>query len=321
MCLHHDTTARLDRRKFLRLLLGGSAAGIALLSGCDIFGDDYCEEDCGGGDRNVSVQVGCYSSSYAGYGSSQIGCGLLNTFGDPTFDAQFGQEVQLQGQFFGLPATVYAFNECDRSQKNALSSPQRYILFGYWLAVDTIISTGSTLPIAGILAHEWAHQAQFAFNWMNPNAATARNTELEADAFSGYYMAIAKNWAGSQLNAYFQTLSNLGDYNFNNPGHHGTPQERVQAGALGMQVGYNVLSSGQQISYAELHQLFISQLYQSRGQPSALEDATPAITQTFLSERDQAFIAGVGVGARSVLELEGKAYEEDYRRGFYLSQS
>ncbi len=316
MCLTHK--GPLNRRKFLQVLLGGSAASVVLLSGCDIFDDPYvCGDDCGGGDENVSVQAGCYSSGYAGYGSSQIGCGLLNSFGDPSFDTQFGQEVNIQTQFFGLPATVYAFNECDQSQKNALSFPQRYILFGYWLAVDTVFSTGSTLPIAGILAHEWAHQAQFHFNWMEPNAPTVRNTELEADAFSGYYMAIAKNWAGSQLDAYFQNLLNLGDYNFNNPGHHGTPQERVQAGALGMQIGYNALANNQPLSYAELHQLFVSQLYQLKTQD--LQE--PSVVQRLLSEQDREFIAGVGEGGRSVLEIEGKGYEENYRMEFYLGQN
>lgn len=87
-----------------------------------------------------------------------------------------------------------------------------------------------------------------------------------------------------------------------------------------MQVGYNRLSSGQGLSYNELHQIFVSQLYQNSVQPLVLEDATLAKTRKFLSERDQAFIAGVGEGSRSVLELEGKAYKESYRQGFYLSQ-
>src|SRR5690349_13573655 len=61
----------------------------------------------------VGVQPGCYSATYSGYGSSQVGCGLLPSFGDQAFDTAFAQEVALQQNFWtGNPTTVYPFDEC-----------------------------------------------------------------------------------------------------------------------------------------------------------------------------------------------------------------
>jgi len=205
--------------------------------------------------QTFDVDVGCYSPAYSGANTGQIGCGLTNTLGDPVLDQRFNEELWIQAQFWGLTPSVYIFDECPGNM-NALSFPEGFILFGVQLTYDTIISTGSDLPIAGVLAHEWAHQVQFLYGWMNNGDPTVRRTELEADAFSGYYMGLAKAWAGSEMDSYFQMLESLGDTNFTHPQHHGTPEERRAAGALGMEVALEVAQSGVWKSYAELHAIF-----------------------------------------------------------------
>ncbi|NNG27491.1 MAG: hypothetical protein HKM87_08190 [Ignavibacteriaceae bacterium] len=220
--------------------------------------------------NNVQVQVGCWSPSYVGYANSQIGCGLLQSFGDANLDQQFNGEVGIQRSFWqGVNASVFIFDEC--GDKNALSFPQGYILVGINLFFDVIYSTGSTLPNATVLAHEWVHQVQFRYGWMNNNEPTVRRTELEADAFSGYYTLLIKSWAIEQFNTVFATLYNLGDYNYNNRGHHCTPQERVNAGYLGMNTAIFALQNGISYSYLDLHQIFGNQLAKKEGESTSTQ--------------------------------------------------
>lgn len=205
--------------------------------------------------QSIGVEKGCYSNSYNGANSSQIGCGLINTFGNASFDQRFFEEIQIQNSYWGLNTAVYAFDEC-QGKKNALSFPDGYILFGRNMVYDVILSTNSEIPVAGVLAHEFAHQIQFAYGWQNNYEPTVRRTELEADAFSGFYLAMVKASAGAEIGTYFDTLFNIGDYQFNNAGHHGTPTERRAAGIYGLEVAFQSMSTGYLYSYQELHSLF-----------------------------------------------------------------
>lgn len=159
--------------------------------------------------------------------------------------------------------TVSPWNDC--TSPNALSHPLGFILYGINFANFAIMRTLSELPIAGVLAHEYAHQLQFYFNWMNPTAPTVRDSELEADAFSGYYMALAKGWAGAQLQSYFDFIFSLGEYNFNNPNHHGTPNQRLAAAYIGFNTGLSALQFQYQYSAPELHQIFVREIQNALG--------------------------------------------------------
>jgi hypothetical protein len=229
------------------------------------------DEDVVKSQDRVAVQVGCWSPSYNGYGNNQIGCGLLQSFGNADLDRQFNEEVAIQRSFWsGFNPAVYLFNEC--GAKNALSFPQGYILFGMNMFYDIIYTTGSTLPNATVLAHEWAHQVQFGYGWSSNNEPTVKRSELEADAFAGYYTLLVKSWAMNHFNAVFANLYNSGDYQFNSPQHHGTPQERVSAGYLGMNTAIFALQNGITYTYADLHQIFKSQITKMLGEKIVVDD-------------------------------------------------
>lgn len=224
---------------------------------------------CGGGGSDdspsvggsIPVVAGCYSSSYAGAGNGAIGCGSIATFGNPTLDTQFLQEIQLQNQFWtGLPTYVYAFDECTPAARNAISMPSGLILFGRWLSASVVQTQGSSAALSGIMAHEWAHQAQFRFGWVNNSQSTQRNSELEADAFGGYFMILGKGFPSSVVDQYFNTLEGMGDFNFNSPGHHGTPTQRHAAGAIGVAVALNIIATQTPLTYNQLHSTFYSQV-------------------------------------------------------------
>jgi hypothetical protein len=325
-----DTRGGYSRRTFLTTMIAGIAA-----CGCGSSGGDDDTQEGGGAPpspdsgRLRTLSAGCYSPAMAGFGSESIGCGIGTTFGDPWFDQRFIQELSLQSSFFSgfLPA-VYVLDECSPNQANALSDPRGFVLFGKWLASKTIIETRSELPIAGILAHEWAHQVQFAYGWMQTNEPTVRRTELEADMWSGLYMGMAKNWAGQQMSAYFQTLFNLGDYQFNSPGHHGTPNQRLAAGATGLSVAQQLLSTGQRLSYADLHFLFdqevnritatVSGVVGSSGK-AQINSSGLSYPLNVLGEKvDHDWITGIAAGQRSLMELERMpAVPEAARQSLY----
>ena len=202
--------------------------------------------------------VGCYA---AGAGSGSLGCGVGRTLGDPAADAAFLSEIQYQSQFWGgVPATVYVLDECQPEYANAYALPSREILFGRHLFHKLARQYGNGLPISGVLAHEWGHQVQFAYGWMNAGGGTVRPTELEADAFAGYFMALAKSWAWPLIGSYFQSVYNSGDTNFNHPSHHGTHQERLAAARLGFEAAGYAIRLGRPLHYVELHQAFRQQI-------------------------------------------------------------
>jgi hypothetical protein len=304
----------LSRRRLLKLAAYSWAS--LMLAGCDL------GRSVNTPPRKAQLKTGCYSASYAGFSSQELGCGLLNSFGDPSFDRRFFEELQIQNAFWGLARriAVYPFDECSVQTANAVSFPSGVILFGYWMTVKTIMQTGTELPVAGILAHEWAHQAQFEFNWIRPDASTARNTELEADAFAGYYLAIAKNWAGSQLNSFVQAVFNIGDFQFNSPSHHGTPQERSTAASLGMQVGYEVLSREVLLSYQELHQIFVRNLYINglTEEPSEVFKLSRH-AESLESNLDQVLLQKIRKGEATPNQLHTPTYPASFRRRFFMS--
>jgi hypothetical protein len=247
--------------------------------------------------------VGCFS---AGAASSSVGCGILPTFGDSSADAAMSAEVAYQyGFWFGAPAQVYVFDECG-SNRNAMSFwPEARILFGRNL-FNGLNPRANGLPVFGVLAHEWAHQLQFRNGWQT---TPVRNSELEADAFAGFYLGLAKGWAWNLINGFFQAIFDIGDYDFNSPGHHGTPNQRLAAARLGFDTGAFSLINRRPFTWIELHQLFssrIASLGRSATGPSrvgaSLEDAWLALEA---SEAD-AIARGEGVGSNRTVPFESE---------------
>lgn len=302
----------LSRRSALKLMtasLGG------LLVGCDsLFTEPYTPDPR---PRKIAVTSGCYSASYAGAGSGSIGCGLISSFGNTVLDREFVEEVQIQSNFWSLFPKVYGFDEC-AGQINALALPEGVILLGIRLTQNVIRNYGNSLPLAGVLAHEWGHQAQFRFNWMDSSQPTARNTELEADAFSGYYMGLGKGWAGSKLEDFLGLLESLGDTNFTDRNHHGTPQERRTAGTLGLQTAYEAINRGVRFDYATLHATFTRtlsnlKLIEAHLLPSKFVEAAEVIEQNL----DTDFLRNVLGGLASPAELPTPTASFEQRRQLF----
>ena len=240
---------------------------LCLVSGCDKLPTDPSSPPQGGtgdgsggnggGNGTTLTSIGCFAGANQ---NSPTMCGVLSSLGLPIADQALAGEVSLQRAFWtSIPVrNVLVMNDCSVQSRNAKADPvTRDILFGYNMFHSLVAQHGNVLPVAGVLAHEWAHQAQFSFGWYtNP----VRNMELEADAFSGYFMALAKGWAWQYMASYFQTVYSTGDYNFSSPGHHGTSEQRLAMARVGFDTAVQAASLGRPLGYFDLHSIFYASI-------------------------------------------------------------
>ncbi|WP_310481401.1 neutral zinc metallopeptidase [Chamaesiphon sp. VAR_48_metabat_403] len=82
--------------------------------------------------------------------------------------------------------------------------------------------------LAYILAHEYAHAAQTVGGFRPQNIT---KIELQADCLSGFYMGAMPNvtFDRQDIEEIAQIAYQVGDYEFNNRQHHGTPEQRAEA--------------------------------------------------------------------------------------------
>ena len=141
-----------------------------------------------------------------------------------------------QPKFDGGRHPLFSFNAFAFSDQALLGDEglgSKIIMGDGMLQALDALGLGDVAP-QGILAHEYGHQLQFSLGLgaeeQSPEAT--RLTELEADALSGYYLShprgerLRNRRVEAFLYAYFQ----LGDCAFDDPGHHGTPNQRAEAG-------------------------------------------------------------------------------------------
>ncbi|PKF72878.1 metalloprotease [Chryseobacterium sp. PMSZPI] len=132
------------------------------------------------------------------------------------------------------------------STYNAISYGNGRIYYGYAIYYDAK-AKGGDIVNAMILAHEYGHQLQYAYNLPSVQESTARPNELEADGFAGYYLRRPNGYNKtdfSQIAAAYEFAQSIGDYQTSSPGHHGTPAQRRSAVRLGFLLGqYNLTAA------------------------------------------------------------------------------
>lgn len=195
---------------------------------------------------------GClgYRTDYSNIGSYGY------TFNDVNNDNQFWDEVNRQQNFWdSIPATVYVWYE-PYNVMNAVSTTEGNIMYGFNLFYHTVNNNFGDNAVDGILAHEWGHQVQFNNGWMQQGTFLS---ELEADAFAGFYIAAAKQWNTSMVNGFLNSVYYSGSYDYNSPDFHGTPDQRSAAAQLGIDYGINAVN-GTNYTYAQLHANFTNNI-------------------------------------------------------------
>ena len=171
--------------------------------------------------------------------------------------------LQLNDQSPNLPENPYFASD-------GFASTNRTIVIGDALP-DWLAQTGIDEGIVwtGILSHEWAHQVQFLnFDDWYPNgaaedpAAATRYTELEADFLSSYFMTHKRgatyNW--KRVEQFFNLFFQIGDCSFSNPGHHGTPAQRMAAARAGYDLAHDAQKQGHILTMEQAHQAFVDSI-------------------------------------------------------------
>ena len=99
------------------------------------------------------------------------------------------------------------------------------------------LNEGRRYAFAAIVAHEFGH----AMQRRKRCSLTGKWLEMHADYMGGYYVGYRHHSlsARSAKQAYV-SLAEKGDYNFNNIGHHGTPEERASAFEAGFRCGLSL---------------------------------------------------------------------------------
>lgn len=131
--------------------------------------------------------------------------------------------------------------------KSIISGTRGTVFFGVDLIYSEMRENYGGAAIAGIAAHEAAHILQFHSDFATRllQGETAREMELHADYLAGYYFA-ASGRRERSIEAFGTSLFHKGGYDFNDPNHHGTPNERLDA----MHAGYRSAQYGGGLSNA-----------------------------------------------------------------------
>jgi hypothetical protein len=118
-----------------------------------------------------------------------------------------------------------------------------------------------------IYAHEFGHHVQFQKGYFDDPLATTgdpaeqtRYLELMADAFGAFYLTHKR---GAALNRkrvaqFLEVYFNVGDCAFDNPGHHGTPNQRMRAANFAFNLADQAQKQGHIPTADEFHAAFVA---------------------------------------------------------------
>jgi hypothetical protein len=109
--------------------------------------------------------------------------------------------------------------------------PDGTVLLGQNLMSLELGQDPSGAALVAVMAHEFAHLVQFKNGFASPG----KRAELHADFIAGWYLNLRGRYAWVNLMPVLRVFYQLGDYEFNSPSHHGTPDERL----LVAQAGFN----------------------------------------------------------------------------------
>jgi len=192
--------------------------------------------------RRWNLQGGCGISA-AALGDAN-GPRLARNTGNAFVDSGFARSRTFMVHAFGV-SPAFAFLD-DSESPNAFATPDNIVgwdrgngsvVFGVRLLTEEVAADpqtwGSALSL--IMAHEWGHIKQFYTTGPLPSPLA----ELHADFLAGWWLGgfnLMTNGWGINPNSAGRSVFNKGDFEFNSPQHHGTPQQRLTAMAAGYQL-------------------------------------------------------------------------------------
>ena len=165
---------------------------------------------------------------------------IENTTGNPSLDAKlFNQKKGLES-VFPVKVDLYFGVEIYQSG-NAFYHPSckslycdGRIVLGLFLMQELNEKSDSYIRLVSVFAHEYGHAMQHKYGW----SGNGKWRELHADYLAGYYMGLCRLSSESEILSIFTEFANRGDFDFNSPSHHGTPEERSCAFIDGFKYAY-----------------------------------------------------------------------------------
>lgn len=228
----------MHRRNFLVCAICGVVASHAhsedsapSAQGCLLIGD-------------VGTNLGLSARDFSGL---SINDGLENSSGDLILDKALGKALAKVAKKFEV-APAFSFFR-DERMPNAYASPDTNtsgtwgtVAFGRKMFQEQFQRyEDSGISIIAIIAHEFGHIQQFKrkiSEKLRRGEPTVRRIELHADYLAGWYLgSLKKSNSKISLWASGDTFKRIGDYEFNNPQHHGTPEQRIAASEAGFHLG------------------------------------------------------------------------------------
>jgi hypothetical protein len=173
---------------------------------------------------------------------------IIGSSGDREFDYALAQTLsRITDTFRVMPGFAY-YDDFEApnafaSRSTRLGRTDGTVLFGQRCLRATLAAPESPdAAVTAVCAHEFGHILQYKLNLHKTILAgqsTVKRIELHADYLAGYYAGACKLRKSNYPAAVFATHQYAGgDFNFNNPKHHGLPDERAAAIVRGFEVAY-----------------------------------------------------------------------------------
>ncbi len=194
-------------------------------------------------------QKTCMIMSASGTSVNDLRSRIIQSTGDKSIDDAIVYEYKLLQEATGIFTSLALYDDYDSPNALAIDAKlfggnNTTVLLGRRLINESLSYSAvkdengnhvgmatSFAQVTAIMMHEWAHLAQFRYGVHGPTV----NKELMADILAGWYMGqrIYQQHPGPIQRAAAQLYS-IGDYNFHDSNHHGTPSQREQAYWFGL---------------------------------------------------------------------------------------
>lgn len=192
----------------------------------------------------LNLRVHTYGCLAGDSATTDLGDVYVNT-GWQQLDYAMWEDIGALNRAYGVNVPLYFIND---GSKNAFFAPVRIpsllqldgadpnmqvtgsVFFDATLMKNEFQEgKGSGMSIPAILGHEYAHAMQHANNF----PYQGKWAELHADYMAGWFIALRGVFRPQDPNRAWVSISEKGDYDFFEKGHHGSPQERAEAFATG----------------------------------------------------------------------------------------
>lgn len=167
--------------------------------------------------------------------------------GDKEFDFALAQTLFRLSEVFGVVPSFAYYDDYDgpnawATSRKKMENPDGTVLFGLrYLRGALAQREAPDIWVTSVCAHEFGHIVQYkrGIGNLNNGQTTVKRSELHADFLAGFYAGRVKLQRPAYPAAVFAAQHYAaGNYNYQHPSFHGTPDERANAVVRGFEAAY-----------------------------------------------------------------------------------